>query len=328
MDKNNKLKTIFMGTPELSAVGLKTLLDSDFFDICAVITKKDTPAGRNMQVHKSAVKILTEKYNKENEKNIPILQPEKLKDVKEQIKEINPELIVVIAYGKILSSEILNIPKYGCVNVHASLLPRYRGASCVPAPILNGDELSGITIMKMDEGMDTGPIIKKLEIKLGDDETGASLMEKIIKLSEESLVPTLIEYLEGNIKPQEQDESLATYVKMIKKGDGRLDFKNENAEVIERKVRAYYPWPGTYAFIEKDSLPKNKILFKILQVSNNFIEAPQVETGKIFLQDNNLAIKCQDQAIIIEKLQLEGKKPMLAQDFLQGNSWVIGKNLK
>ncbi len=317
-----------MGTPELSAVGLKTLLDSDFFDICAVITKKDTPAGRNMQVHKSAVKVLTEKYNQDNKKNIPVLQPEKLKDIKEQIKEINPELIVVIAYGKILSSETLNIPKYGCVNVHASLLPKYRGASCVPAPILNGDELSGITIMKMDEGMDTGPIIKKLEIKLSDDETSTSLMEKIIKLSEENLVPTLIEYLEGNIKPQEQDESLASYVEMIEKEDGHLDFKNESAEVIERRVRAYYPWPGTYAFIEKDSLPKDKILFKILQVSNNFINAPQAEAGKIFLQDNNLAIGCQDKAIIIERLQLEGKKPMSAQDFLQGNNWVIGKVLK
>lgn len=317
-----------MGTPELSAIGLQALLDSDFFDICAVVTKKDLPAGRNMKIHKSAVKVLTEKYNEERKINIPILQPEKLKDIKEEIKNINPELIIVIAYGKILSSEILNIPKYGCVNIHASLLPKYRGSSCIPAPILNGDEVSGITIMKMDEGMDTGPIIKKLEVKLSRDETSSSLMDKIIELSKKNLVSTLEEYIKGNIIPQIQDESLASYVKMIQKEDGHLDFKNESAQEIERKIRAYSPWPGTYAFIERDTLPKGKILFKILQVSPNFIEAPQVESGEIFRQDNNLAIKCQDQAIIIEKLQLEGKKPMLAPDFLQGNSWVIGKTLK
>jgi methionyl-tRNA formyltransferase len=296
-----------------------------------VVTKKDTPAGRNMQVHKSAVKILIEKYNLENEKNIPILQPEKLKDIKEQIKEINPELIVVIAYGKILSSEILNIPKYGCVNVHASLLPKYRGASCVPAPILNGDELSGITIMKMDEGMDTGPIIKKLEIKLGDDKTSASLMEKIIKLSEESLVPTLMEYLEGNIKPQEQDESSATYVKMIKKEDGRLDFKNEKAEVIERKVRAYYPWPGTYAFIEKDDSkgsPKNKLLFKIQKSEQEFLEAPQKLPGEVFIENGVLWIKAKDLAISPTIVQLEGKKALSSADFIKGNSWIVGKILE
>ncbi len=306
-----------MGTAELSARALQTLLDSDFFDICAVVTKKDKAVGRKMQIQKSAVKILAEKHK------IAVIE-----NKAEEIKKLNPELIVVIAYGKILSSKILNIPKYGCVNVHASLLPKYRGASCIPAPILNADEFSGISIMKMDEGMDTGPIIEKIKIKLSDKETALSLMNKIIELTEKNLVPILQEYLKGNIEIKEQDNSLASYVKMIKKEDGHLDFKNEKAEMIERKVRAYYPWPGTYSFIEKDNLQKNKILFKILQLSDNFIEAPEVESAEIFLKENQVAVKCQDQAVIIEKMQLEGKKAVLAVDFLKGNNWIVGKKLK
>jgi methionyl-tRNA formyltransferase len=312
-----KIKTIFMGTPELSARALQTLLDSDFFDICAVVSKKDKAVGRKMQIQKSAVKILAEKHK------IPVIE-----NLVEEIEKFNPELIVVIAYGKILSSKILKIPEYGCVNVHASLLPKYRGASCISAPILNGDEFSGISVMKMDENMDTGPIIEKIKIKLSDKETGLSLMNKIIELTEKNLVPVLQEYIKGNIQAKEQDNSLASYVKMTEKEDGHLDFENEKAETIERKVRAYHPWPGTYSFIEKNNLQKNKISFKILQLGVNFIEAPEIESAEIFLKENRIAVKCQDKAVIIEKMQLEGKKAMLAPDFLKGNSWIIGKKLK
>jgi methionyl-tRNA formyltransferase len=312
-----RIKTIFMGTPELSARTLKTLIDSDFFNVCAVITKKDKAVGRKMQIQKSAVKILAEKYK------IPVIE-----NKANEIQKFNPELIVVIAYGKILSSEILKIPKYSCINVHASLLPKYRGTSCIPAPILNGDKFSGITIMEMDENMDTGPIIEKIKIKLSDKETGLSLMNKIIKLTEKNLVPILKEYIKGNIQTKKQDNSLASHVKMTKKEDGYLNFKNEKAKTIERKVRAYHPWPGTYSFIKKDDLQKNKILFKILQLSNNFLEAPEIKAGKIFSRNNHLIIKCQDKAVIVERLQLEGKKAMLARDFLKGNNWILGKYLK
>jgi len=317
-----KIKTIFMGTPQLAAIGLQALLDSDFFNISAVVTQQDKSSGRNMRITKSAVKILAEKNN------LKILQPHKLKEIIEDIKEIKPDLIIVIAYGKILSEEILSIPKYGCLNVHGSLLPKHRGASCLQGAILSGDKKSGITIMKMDKGMDTGDIIKKIEIELEDQETSASLMEKIQELTSKNLTSTIQDYLKGKIKLQPQNNAEASYVQMIKKEDGHLNFEKDTALEIERKIRAYFPWPGSYAFIEKNDLPKTKILFKILKSNNNFIGDESHQPGAIFLKDNLLLVKCIDKALIIEKLQLEGKKPMEAKEFLKGNDWVIGKTLQ
>jgi len=311
-----------MGTPQLAAIGLQALLDSDFFNISAVVTQQDKSSGRNMRITKSAVKILAE------ENNLKILQPHKLKEIIKDIKEIKPDLIIVIAYGKILSEEILNIPKYGCINVHGSLLPKHRGASCLQGAILSGDKESGITIMKMDKGMDTGDIIKKIEIELEDQETSASLMEKIQELTSENLVRAIKDYLDGIIKPKPQNESEASSVRIISKEDGHLNFEKDTALEIERKIRAYFPWPGSYAFIEKNDLPKTKILFKILKSNNNFIEDKSHQPGALFLRDGFLLVKCNDQALIIEKLQLEGKKPMEAKEFLKGNNWIIGKILQ
>lgn len=317
-----KIKTIFMGTPQLATLGLQALLDSDFFNISAVITQRDKSSGRNMKITKSAVKILAE------ENNLKIWQPNKLKEIIENIKEIKPDLIVVIAYGKILSEEILNIPKYGCLNVHGSLLPKYRGASCLQGAILSGDKKSGITIMKMDKGMDTGDIIRKIEIDLSDQETSDSLMKKIQELTSKNIASTIKNYLEGNLKPQPQNNSEASYVPIITKEDGHLNFKKDTALEIERKIRAYFPWPGSYAFIEKNDLPKTKILFKILKSNNIFIEDQSHQPGTIFLKDSFLLVKCTDQALIIEKLQLEGKKPMESKEFLKGNNWIINKLLE
>lgn len=326
-----KIKTIFMGTPELAAVGLKALLKSGFFDINAVVTKVDSCSGRNMQINKSAVKILTEESNQENGNNIKILQAQKIRDVLEDIKNINPELIVVIAYGKILPPEILEIPKYGCINIHASLLPKYRGSACIQGALLNGDSKSGITIMKMDEGMDTGDIIKQLEIELDKNETAETLMKKTIELSSKNISSTILDYIGGKLILQKQDETQAVYVKMIKKEDGYLDFKNDRAEIIERKIRAYCPWPGTYAFVEKDrgeNLPKAKLLFKIQESEADFVNGGTCLPGQIFNHNGNLAIMCKDLAILPLKVQLEGKKAMSSADFIKGNSWIIGKILK
>lgn len=323
-----KIRTIFMGTPELAASGLKALLTSGFFDVSAVISKVDSCSGRNMQINKSAVKLLVEKYNKEAGADIQILQPEKIKEILEDIKKIEPELIVVIAYGKILPKEILAIPKYGCINIHASLLPKYRGSACIAGAILNGDKKSGITIMKMDEGMDTGDIIEKLEIELEAQENSTTLMEKTIALSSEKIAEIIKKYIEGKLIPQKQNEAEAIYVKMIKKEDGHLDFKNDSAETIERKIRAYYPWPGTYAFIEKEDLPKTKLLFKIQKSEQSFLEAPQRLPGEIFVENGALWIKAQDLAIRPEIVQLEGKKALSSTDFLKGNAWIIGKRLE
>jgi len=308
----------FWGTFQ-SALGLKKLLESDFFDIRALITQKDKAAGRKLKITKPATKILAE------EKNISIFQPEKIKEVLKDIKEINPDLIVVIAYGKILPPEILNIPKYGCINVHASLLPKHRGASCIPATILAGDKKGGITIMKMDEGMDTGPIIKKIEYELKPQENSSTLMEEIMQITQENLETVLKKYIRGELKEEKQNHDQASYSQMIKKEDGHLNLQKDKALEVEKKIRAYHPWPRTYGYM---SLPKKKILIKILEVDNNFLEAKDIKSGEFFLHNKNLAIKAQDQALIIKKLQLEGKKEIEATEFIRGNSWIIGKKLE
>ncbi|MCK9438679.1 MAG: methionyl-tRNA formyltransferase [Patescibacteria group bacterium] len=317
----NKIKTIFMGTPELAAVGLQALIDDGHFDVKLVITQADKAVGRNLKINKPAVKILAEKNN------IKVIQPLKIKEVTEIIEEIAPDLIVVIAYGKIIPKNILESPKYGCINVHGSLLPKYRGSACIQATILNGDSQGGITIMKMDETMDTGDIIKKISVNLEKEETSYSLMEKIKKISQENLTQTILDFIEGKIKSEKQNNSLATYVKMIKKEDGHLKF-DESAEIIERKIRAYFPWPGTFAFIEKEALPKKEILFKILKAGEIVDKNEKLENGQLVKIDKKIGISCQDKILIIEQLQLEGKKASSSEDFLKGNSWVLGKVLK
>ena len=310
-----------MGTPELAAVGLQALIDDGHFDVKLVITQADKAVGRNLKISQPAVKILAEKNN------IKVIQPLKIKEATEVIKEIAPDLIVVIAYGKIIPEDILNSPKYGCINVHGSLLPKYRGSACIQATILNGDVQGGITIMKMDKTMDTGDIIKKISVNLDKEENSYSLMEKIKEISQENLAQTIIDFIEGKIKSEKQDESLATYVKMIKKEDGHLDF-NESAEIIERKIRAYFPWPGTFAFIEKEDLPKKEILFKILKVGKIIDKDKKLENGQLVKVDQKIGVSCKDKILVIDQLQLEGKKASSLEDFLKGNSWVLGKILK
>ena len=313
------VKTIFMGTPELASIGLKTLLESDFFDISLVVSQEDKSVGRGLKIIETPVKQVAKEFNKET------VQPKKIKEITERIKNEKPDLIVVIAYGKIIPKEILEIPTYGCINVHGSLLPKYRGSSCIQATILNGDEEGGITIMKMDEKMDTGDMIKRISTKIDEDETSKSLMEKIKVLTKENLVEVLKDYIDNKLEIEKQNEEEASYVKMINKEDGVLRFNEEAAINIERKVRAYFPWPGTYAYIK--DLQKKQILFKLLKLSKEAIEDKDHNPGELFLKDNKLFVKCKDRAIEIKTLQLEGKKAMDANEFLKGNSWILEEGL-
>ena len=310
-----------MGTPDLAIIGLQSLLDDKNFDVISVITQADKKAGRDLKILKSPVKLLAEKYD------LIIKQPDKLKDILPFITEIKPDLIVVIAYGKILPKTILDIPRYNCINVHASLLPKYRGSACVSAPLLNGDKISGISIMKMDENMDTGPIIEQIKIDLDPNETSLTLSNKIKEAIKKNLITILINYIDSP-KSIEQENNLATYVKMIKKEDGHIDFKNDLANMVERKIRAYTPWPGTFAFITKDNLSKNKLLFKIIKSEQEIIEDKQHQAGELFLNNNKLVLKCSDAGLVLKEIQLAGKKAMTTEEVLKGNSWTIGKILE
>lgn len=315
-----KVKVLFMGTPEFSLPGFKALIEADDFEIVGVYTQSDKPVGRKQTLTAPPVKILAQEYG------LKVFQPLKIKPELENIKNLAPDLIVVIAYGKIIPQEILDIPKYGCINVHASLLPKYRGAACLNAPILNGDDKTGITIMKMEAGLDTGPIIKQAEIILSGKENLKDVHDKLSALGAEILVPTLRLWVKGEIKAQKQNDALSTYVSVTKKEDGKLDF-NKSAEELERMIRAYNPWPGTYALLEDEALKIIEAKVKQEDEINDKENLKSLKIGEIYVSDKNLLIKCKRNYLIVNKLQLAGKKVMTAETFLNGNSKIIGTTL-
>jgi len=279
-----KPKIIFLGTPEFGAIILEGLIKNNYSPVL-VITAPDKPVGRKQILTSPPVKKIAEKYN------ITVTQPEKIKEAAIEIKNLNPDLIICAAYGQIIPKEILEIPKHGCLNIHPSLLPKYRGASPIQTVILNGDKETGVTIILMDEKMDHGPIIDQTKYKIPDDINHKELDSALAKQGAHLLVKTLPKWINGEIEAKTQDESNATYTKVLKKEDGKIEWK-KSAEEIERQIRAFCPWPGTFAFIKH----KNKILrVKILEAGIS-----------------------KEKKLIIKKLQPEGKKIMTLEEFKKG----------
>ena len=299
------MRIIFMGTPEFALAGLKSLITEKSYDIVGVFTQPDKAVGRNQIISFPPVKRLA------LENNLSVFQPEKIKDALETIKNLKPDLIVVIAYGKIIPQSILDIPTYGCINVHASLLPKYRGAACLNAPILNGDKETGVTIMKMEAGLDTGPILRKAVMKLNGNENLETVHDTLSNLGAELLVPTLNDFVNGKIEPKIQDESQASYIKTLNKEDGKIDW-TKSAQEIERQVRAYNPWPGTYTNDGDKSI-------KIIGVENKVLATNNHQIGEAFVDNGRLVIQCGQDSLVILRLQAAGKKPMTSLEFLRGN---------
>lgn len=310
------LNIVFFGTPDFATPSLETLISAGLKPVC-VVTRQDKPGKRGKELIKSPIKILAEKNN------IPVLQPEKLDNAfHNKLCAISPELMIVVAYGKILPKKVLDIPKFGTLNVHGSLLPKYRGASPIQEAILNGENKTGVTIMKMDEGMDTGDIISTQETKYDLKKiTADKLLEELSNIGANLLIKTLPAYVNGELKLKKQKENQATYSKIIKKEDGKINW-NESAELIERKSRAYYSWPGTYTYLKlKTGNPK---LLKIIPPVSCQLSAVNCLPGTVFLTEKKeLAITCKNSYIIPSTLQLEGKQPMSARDFLNGYSKII-----
>ena len=299
-----------MGTPEFAVPGLSRLIAAPEFEVVGVYTQPDKPVGRKQILTPPPIKELALKYT------IPVFQPDKIRPETENIKNLKPDLIIVIAYGKIIPQEILDIPTFGCVNVHASLLPKYRGAACLNAPILNGDTETGVTIMIMEAGLDTGPILRQTKIKLSGTETLEEIHDALSEVGATQLVPTLLDFMAGKIKPQTQDDSKASYIKTLKKEDGRIDFSKSALE-IERMIRAYNPWPGTYTEI-------NGEILKLLAVEHQAAPINKTEPGRLFLDEGRLLIQCRQNALIILRLQLAGKRIMGADEFINGYKDKIG----
>jgi len=308
-----------MGTPKFGAIILEKLADSRYKPIL-VVTETDKPVGRKKVLTPPPVKVVAEKYE------IPVLQPEKIRNSESEIRNLEPDLIIVAAYGKILPEEILEIPKYGCLNVHPSLLPRWRGPSPVQSAILNGDTDSGVTIMKIAEKVDAGPVLIQRKLKLEGNETYDVLHDKLGKMGGDLLIEIIPEWITGKIDPQLQDESRTTYTRILKKEDGKIDWE-KSAEEIERQIRAFNLWPGIFTFWEKSG---KLIRIKILKARVlNRANSKTYPIGKTLVAgQNELCVQTGKGFLIIERLQLEGKKETDSEDLLRGYSDFIGTILK
>jgi len=298
-----------MGTPDYAAVTLDSLIKSEH-EICAVFAQPDKPVGRKQILTPPPVKVLA------LENNIPVFQPNSVKtgEAYDILKQINPDVIVVVAYGKILPKEILELPKYGCVNGHASLLPKYRGASPIQWCIVKGEKETGVTTMLMDEGMDTGDILEVEKVQIGDDETAEELFDRLSSVSAQLMLSTLKKLENGEITPKKQTGE-PSYAPIIKKEMAKLDF-SKPATIIHNAVRGYYSWPCAFFFLDGK---------RIKVIKTKIGDKTQKESGTVIANTENLQIACGDgTSICITELQVEGSKPMTAKQMLCGKSIPLG----
>ena len=299
-------RIVFMGSPDFSLPSLRELAKR--YEVVGVVTQPDRASGRGRTLKPPPVKILAQ------ELNIPIMQPEKLKqpEAMAQLHAWSPDLIIVAAFGQILRKDVLDLPKYGCINVHASLLPRWRGAAPINAAILHGDEETGVTIMQMDVGLDTGPMLAKRSIRIKPDDTAGSVFQTLSTLGADLLIETLPDYLSGKITPTPQPEEGATYAPMLKKEDGKLDF-TQDVNDLERRVRAFNPWPGTFMDFDGTNL----------KVHRAHVEAGDASAGQRLIVQNQPAVGARGGVLVLDEIQPAGKKSMSGKSFLSGaRNWT------
>ena len=309
------MRIVFMGTPDFAVETLRTLLESPKHEVAAVVTQPDKPKGRGNVMQFPPVKELALEHQ------VLIYQPAKVRvpEFVEILKEIQPDVIVVVAFGQILSKEILEIPKYGCINVHASLLPKYRGAAPIQQAVIDGEKETGVTIMRMDTGVDTGDMIKKSVIPIERKETGESLFRKLSKLGGPLMLEVLEELEAGCAVFEKQDESMASHVRMLDKRMGKIDWK-ESAEKIERLVRGLNSWPSAYTALDG----------RILKIWDADVLEREYsgECGSVVeVRKDCFYVKTGGGTLAVKEVQLEGKKRMLADAFLRGYVVEVGKQL-
>lgn len=304
------VKVVFMGTPDFAVPALEALIAAH--EVIGVVTQPDRPAGRRSQIQPPPVKKTAEAHN------IPVFQPEKIRtaDAIETLQQWSPDVFVVAAFGQILPQKVLDIPPHGSLNIHASLLPRWRGAAPIHAAIRAGDTETGITIMKMDAGLDTGPMLTQRSTSITTQDTSQSLHDTLARIGAELLLDTLPAYLAGEITPQAQDDTLSTYAPAINKAEGRIDWAQDAAS-IERLVRAFTPWPGTFTFWNGQQL-------KILAGETG---AGDHQAGEVFLHGDRLAIGTGDGLFYPTRLQLAGRSAVSVGEFLRGRTDIINAQL-
>ncbi len=312
------LRIVFMGTAELACPSLAALLAQGQFNLVAVVTQPDKPKGRNLIVQPSPVKQLALQHG------LQVLQPEKARnpDFLAALKALKPELIVVAAYGQILPEAILRIPRFGCINVHASLLPKYRGAAPIQWAIFNDETETGITIMKIDAGLDTGDIIAQKATPIYPHDTAQVLHDRLAHMGAELLVQVIPDYVAGKIEPRPQPKEGATYAPKIQKEHGRIDWSRP-ARAIWNQVRAFVPWPGAYTYLSSGTSP---ILLKIWQVE--VVPGTTGSAGEILSADKTgICVACGKDTLRILELQPQDRRRMTAQEFIAGHKLCPGDRL-
>ncbi|SCY33505.1 methionyl-tRNA formyltransferase [Butyrivibrio hungatei] len=321
------MKIIFMGTPDFAASALEKIVEAGH-EITLVVTQPDKPKGRSGELQVSDVKACALKHG------FPVFQPERIKlpENVAYLKNYEADIYVVAAFGQILSQEILDIPKFGCVNIHASLLPKYRGAAPIQQAIIDGEKTTGVTIMQMAAGMDTGDILLQREIPIDDNETGGGLFDKLSELGAELIAEALPKIERGELTPVPQDEKLATKCGKLSKNMGKIDF-NKSAVTIRNLVRGLNPWPSAYTRLDGKMLKiwsadaiddKN-----VKEIAGNVEVLKNAAPGTVsFVTKDAVGVATGKGTLVLKEVQLEGKKRMLVKDFLLGNKVEIGTSFQ
>jgi len=308
------MRVIFMGTPSLAAPILRAVQESDH-EVIGVVTQPDRPRGRGRELGISPVKELAMRLR------LPIMQPETTRDEVfiGEVRRMSPDLIVVAAYGRMLTRDLLDIPPRGCINVHASLLPKYRGAAPIQWAVVKGEKKTGITIIRMDEGMDTGDILLAQEVEIGDDDTAQSLHDTLAMVGANLIIKAIDGLSRGTLRPFPQDHREATYAPLLKKGDGLIDW-SQDARNIFNRIRGFNPWPGGFTYLKGSRLKifsakiiPGEVGERVGKVVQSGPEGVKVTTGKDYL--------------LVKEVQLEGRKRMSIREFLVGNEIPPGTQL-
>ncbi|MEP6822937.1 MAG: methionyl-tRNA formyltransferase [Chthoniobacterales bacterium] len=313
------MRVLFIGTGEIGVPVLRWLIDSPEHELVGVVTQPDKPVGRSQRVEAPPIKAALGAVP------VPVLQPERIKreEAIAEIRALEPEVIVVMAYGQILPRAVLEIPPVACLNLHASLLPKYRGAAPIQAAIATGERETGITVMYMDVGLDTGDILLESRIAIAANETGGSLHDRLGEIAPEALAEALAKLAHGNASRVPQNNDEATHAPKLEREHGRIDW-SEPADVIERKIRAFNPWPGSYAILRDGDGTDLKL--KIFSASVSDASGPAL--GQIAASQNDgLLIGASNNALRLQEVQLEGKKRMRAADLIRGHPWIASATI-
>ena len=310
------MKVLFMGTPDFAVPCLESIIKSENNNVIGVVTQPDKPKGRGHKLQPTPVKAKAVEYN------IPVFQPETLKNrsFEDELKQLNPDIIVVVAYGQILPEYILNFPKFGCINVHASLLPKYRGAAPIQWSVINGDTTTGVTTMYMAKSLDTGDMIQQAEIQIGDEETAGELHDRLSLIGADLIVETIKKLSEGKAIRVPQNDSLSSYAPMLNKETGHIDW-NKNSSDIINLIRGTNPWPGAFTSYKSEIMK----IYKAYKGNTNTVGKPGEIIG---IKNKKIEVCCgNSSSILIDEIQFKGGKRMNVSSYLNGHSIDIGEIL-